>query len=165
MIHVDSGSPTFATEEAVLFPFDDYSIPFRKDVLMTLVPGSRQPGEHRENASYEPNHPGKPVLEVGGPGTCDSVELVFPSIARVGDGLRMWYMARGNSETTLREFFRHMGKSAVMYADGHLEMNIVSELTPDRYVPDEAGLSKWKTSKANYTKPTPYDFTTANIGW
>jgi len=72
---------------------------------------------------------------------------------------------RGNSETTLREFFRHMGKSAVMYADGHLEMNIVSELTPDRYVPDEAGLSKWKTSKANYTKPTPYDFTKANIGW
>ncbi len=103
MIHVDSGSPTFATEEAVLFPFDDYSIPFRKDVLMTLVPGSRQPGEHRENASYEPNHPGKPVLEVGGPGTCDSVELVFPSIARVGDGLRMWYMARGNSETTATE--------------------------------------------------------------
>ena len=73
---------------------------------------------------------------------------------------------RNGSETTLREFFRHMGRSAVMYADGHLEMNIVSELTPDRYVPDNVGLSKWKKyNKGKYTKPTPYDFTKANIGW
>ena len=98
MIHVDSGSPTFSTDEAVLFPFDDYSIPFRKDVLMTLVPGSRQPGDYRENASYEPNHPGVPVVENGPPGTCDSMEIVFPSIARVGDELRIWYMARGSSD-------------------------------------------------------------------
>ena len=73
---------------------------------------------------------------------------------------------RGNSETTLSSFFRHMGKSAVMYADGHLEMNIVSELTPDRYVPNPYGLSKWKAySGGRYTKPPPYDFSTANIGW
>ena len=73
---------------------------------------------------------------------------------------------RGNSETTLRSFFRHMGKSAVMYADGHLEMNIVSELTPDRYVPNKDGLNKWKAySGGRYTKPPPYDFSTANIGW
>ncbi len=98
MIHVDSGSPTFSTDEAVLFPFDDYSIPFRKDVLMTLVPGSRKPGDYRENASYEPNHPGVPVIENGPPGTCDSMEIVFPSIARVGDELRIWYMARGSSD-------------------------------------------------------------------
>ena len=73
---------------------------------------------------------------------------------------------RGNSETTLSSFFRHMGKSAVMYADGHLEMNIISELTPDRYVPNPYGLSKWKAySGGRYTKPPPYDFSTANIGW
>jgi len=73
---------------------------------------------------------------------------------------------RGNSETTLRELFRHMGKSAVMYADGHLEMNIVSELTPDRYMPDKDGLSKWKAySGGRYTKPPPYDFMDAEIGW
>ena len=59
-----------------------------------------------------------------------------------------------------------MGKPAVMYADGHLEMNIVSELTPDRYVPNPYGLSKWKGySGGRYTKPPPYDFSTANIGW
>jgi len=70
----------------------------------------------------------------------------------------------GNSETTLREFFRHMGRSAVMYADGHLELNTVGELTPDRYVPSEYGLSKWKAySGGRYTKPPPYDFATAII--
>jgi prepilin-type N-terminal cleavage/methylation domain-containing protein/prepilin-type processing-associated H-X9-DG protein len=73
---------------------------------------------------------------------------------------------RTNSETTLRELLRHMGKSAVMYADGHLELNIVSELTADRYVPNKDGLSKWKAHEGGrYTKPPPYDFTTANIGW
>ena len=73
---------------------------------------------------------------------------------------------RGNSETTLRSFFRHMGKSVVMYADDHMEMNIISELTPDRYVPNKDGLSKWKAHEGGrYTKPPPYDFTTANIGW
>jgi len=71
-----------------------------------------------------------------------------------------------NSETTLRSFFRHMGKSVVMYADDHMEMNIISELTPDRYVPNKDGLSKWKAHEGGrYTKPPPYDFTTANIGW
>jgi len=47
-----------------------------------------------------------------------------------------------------------------------MELNLISELTPDRYVPNEYGLSKWKKyNKGNYTKPTPYDFSTANIGW
>ena len=98
MIRVDSGSPTFTTEEAVLFPFDDYSIPFRKDVLMTLVQSSRQPGEYRENASYDPDHPGARSVQHGVSESCDHMEIVFLSIARVGDELRMWYMARGNSD-------------------------------------------------------------------
>ena len=51
---------------------------------------------------------------------------------------------RGNSETNLREILRHSGKSAVIYADGHLEMNTVGELTPERYIPEPAGLDAWK---------------------
>ena len=96
-VEVEGGGSSFAVEEAVLFPFDDVSVPFRKDVLMTLVPGSRSPGEHREGGSYDPDHPGKPVLELGGPGTCDSMEIIFPTILKVEDGYRMWYTARGNS--------------------------------------------------------------------
>jgi hypothetical protein len=46
-----------------------------------------------------------------------------------------------------------------------MEMNIVSELTVDRYVPNKDGLSKWKAARKGDTKPPPYDFTTANIGW
>ena len=83
-----------------------------------------------------------------------------------GNGKMTISPTRGNSETSLRELFRHMGKSAVMYADGHMELNLISELTPNRYVPNPYGLSKWKKyNKGNYTKPPPYDFSTANIGW
>ena len=69
---------------------------------------------------------------------------------------------RGNSETSLRSILRHSGKSAVIYADGHLEMNTISELTPERYIPDPDGLATWKKyGGGKYTKATPYDFSTA----
>jgi prepilin-type N-terminal cleavage/methylation domain-containing protein/prepilin-type processing-associated H-X9-DG protein len=69
---------------------------------------------------------------------------------------------RGNSETTLRSILRHGGKSAVIYADGHLEMNTISELTPERYNPDPDALAAWKKyGGGKYTKATPYDFSTA----
>jgi len=71
---------------------------------------------------------------------------------------------RGNSETNLREILRHGGKSAVIYADGHLEMNTVGELTPERYIPEPAGLAAWKKyGGGKYTRPTPYDFSTAIV--
>ena len=95
-IVVASGSSSFEVEEAVLFPFDDYSIPFRKDVLLDLIPGSRKPGDYRLGASYDPDHPGGPVLEVGGDDDCDSMEIVFPTVLEVEGEYRMWYYARGN---------------------------------------------------------------------
>lgn len=97
-VGVNSGSPTFEVEEAVLFPFDDCSIPFRKDVLMSLIPGARGPGEHREGGPYEDaDHPGDPVLQLGGPGTPDSTEIIFPTILQVDDEYRMWYSCSGDS--------------------------------------------------------------------
>ncbi len=69
---------------------------------------------------------------------------------------------RGNSETTLGSILRHGGKSAVIYADGHLELNTIGELTPERYLPEPAGLAAWKRyGGGKYTKATPYDFSTA----
>jgi len=71
---------------------------------------------------------------------------------------------RGNSETSLRSILRHSGKSAVIYADGHLEMNTISELTPERYLPSPAGLAAWKRyGGGKYTRATPYDFSTAVV--
>ena len=96
-IGIECGSPSFDVEEAVLFPFDDFSIPFRKDVLMTLIPGSRGPSEHREGGSYDPGHPGEPIVQNGGPGTPDSMEIIWPTVIEIGDEFRMWYTARGSS--------------------------------------------------------------------
>ena len=82
-ITLNSGSSVFEVVEAVLFPFDDYSIPFRKDVLLNLIPGSRKPHDYREGASYDPDHPGEPVVQMGGDDDCDSMEIVMPSIVEV----------------------------------------------------------------------------------
>ena len=96
IVVVQSVASSFEVGEAVLFPFDDYSIPFRKDVLLTLIPGSRKPHDYREGASYDPDHPGGPVVEVGGDDACDSMEIVMPSVVEVEGEYRMWYYARGN---------------------------------------------------------------------
>ena len=91
---------------------------------------------------------------------------MFSGVLNTGTGKPFEKKTRGNSETTLRELFRHMGRSAVMYADGHMELNEISELTPDRYVPSESGLGKWKAyGGGRYTRPPPYDFMNAKIGW
>ena len=95
-IAVDSGNSSFLVEEAVLFPFYDYSVPFRKDVLVNLIPGSRKPGDYRDGASYVANHPGDPVLQVGSEETCDSTEIVMPTVLEVDGEYRMWYYARGS---------------------------------------------------------------------
>jgi len=76
--------------------------------------------------------------------------------------------ARDNSEITLRELFRHKGKSVVIYADGHLEMNSVYDLKPYNYVPQQEGLKAWSTHKFSRgyiggKERPPYDFSKAQI--
>ena len=66
---------------------------------------------------------------------------------------------RGNSETSLRELFRHGGKSAVIYADGHLEMNSVNDLKPENYITEKEGLKAW--GSYDRKAPPPYDFGSA----
>jgi hypothetical protein len=96
-IRVDNGIPSAAVAEAVLFPFDDYSVPFSKGLVLALVRGSKGPGDYAEGASYDPDHPGKPVLRLGAAGEPDSVEALSPVVIRVGDEYRMWYVCRGDS--------------------------------------------------------------------
>ena len=45
-IYVDNGVPSVAVDEAVLFPFDDHSIPFTKGLVLSLVRGSKSPGDY-----------------------------------------------------------------------------------------------------------------------
>ena len=68
---------------------------------------------------------------------------------------------RGNSETTLREIFRHGGRSPTIYADGHLEMNTANDLKPENYMTEKVGLKAWGSYNRN--SPPPYPFSSAVI--
>lgn len=73
--------------EAVLFPFDNYSVPFRHGVQLQLVQAEK--------------YSGNPVITTGDPGSADSAELTYyGTVVRVGDELRMWYLGRGEAEPT-----------------------------------------------------------------
>jgi hypothetical protein len=118
IVTVESASSSFEVGEAVLFPFDDYSIPFRKDVLLTLIPGSRKPHDYREGASYDPDHPGGPVVELGADDDCDSMEIVMPTVLEVEGEYRMWYYARGNKDASAES--PHWGGGEPMDPDRRL---------------------------------------------
>jgi hypothetical protein len=95
---VHNGLPAIAVEEAVLFPFDEYSVPFTKSLLLSLVTGSKSPTHYMEGAGYDPAHPGRIVLRPGAAGEPDSVEVIGPTVIRVGNEYRMWYTCRGDSD-------------------------------------------------------------------
>jgi hypothetical protein len=86
-IVMDYGGPAPRVDEAVLFPFDDHAVPLRYRLRVGLV------------SADNPYKPHPRVLEKGGPGSPDSLNLSFyGSVVRVGDELRMWYLgspARG----------------------------------------------------------------------
>ena len=81
MIEVRHGVPRARVREAVLFPFDDHSIPFTAGLRLHLVPG-KAPGV-------------KPpiVLDHGGPGDPDErVARFYGTVIPLGDRLCMWYL-------------------------------------------------------------------------
>lgn len=97
-IRLENGEP--AAEETVHFPFDDHTIPFTKGLLLSLVPGSKTAGDYLTGSSYDPEHPGWPVVRFGPPGAPDHREVICPTVIRVGDEYRMWYICRGESDPT-----------------------------------------------------------------
>lgn len=67
-------------DEAVLFAFDDHSIPHHGNLQLTM--------ERAEK------HPANPVMPIGRPGTPDEWQLRFyGTILRVDGKFRMWYIA------------------------------------------------------------------------
>jgi hypothetical protein len=76
--------------ERVLFPFDDYSLPFSKGLILTLMPGHKSP--KNPNLGVDPRHPGKPVLPVGKPGDPDYPRAYFyGTVIKINNEYRMWY--------------------------------------------------------------------------
>ncbi len=85
---IDNGSPRQSLNEIVLFPFDDYSIPFQNGVQLNLVGYATPSGNTRI------------VLGLGPEGAPDSVLVVYyGTVHRVGDELWMWYLGQGPDNT------------------------------------------------------------------
>ena len=96
MITVQNGIPDARVEEAVLFAFDDFSIPFRNNLQLHLIHGKRSGG--------------KPpiVIARGELGSADEYVHYYGTTMRIGDEFRMWYIGfvgRGDekAEGQLRE--------------------------------------------------------------
>lgn len=94
---VNNGGPAKSVDEAVLFPFDDFTIPFNKGLLLTLAPGRKTPYENGHG--FDPDHPGKPVVVQGGPDDPDHTEVVYyGSVLGVDGEYRMWYGGAGDDQ-------------------------------------------------------------------
>lgn len=77
-----SGGPDISRNEVVLFPFDDYSIPFQHGVRLQLIGKGGRP---------------KIVVGTGGPGAPDSkLACYYGTVKRVGDELWIWYLGQGD---------------------------------------------------------------------
>jgi len=83
-ILVGSGVPWVRVKEAVLFPFDNYSVPFtwglKLDLVMAKNPDARNP------IVVRPGQPGEPDSET---------VRYYGTVIQVGDELRMWYLGGG----------------------------------------------------------------------
>ena len=80
---IRNGSPQKSLKSVVLFPFDDYSIPFQDGVELQLVSHSIGCGGT------------KIVLGLGEEGAPDSARVVYyGSVHKVGDELWMWYLGQ-----------------------------------------------------------------------
>ena len=79
-----NGGPGVDVSEAVLFPYDDRTIPFRYRLQHGLVEGVNPYKGHRV------------AMERGGPGTPDSQMVkYYGAVCEVGDELRLWYLGHG----------------------------------------------------------------------
>ena len=80
-----NGGPGVDVSEAVLFPYDDRTIPFRYRLQHGLVEGVNPYKGHRV------------AMERGGPGTPDSQMVkYYGAVCEVGDELRLWYLGHGD---------------------------------------------------------------------
>lgn len=78
MIQVANGTPFSQVEEATFFPFDNFSIPLKNGLQLSLVSGKK--------------YPANPVVRMGAHGTPDSKSVSYYGTVIYIDGeYRMWY--------------------------------------------------------------------------
>jgi len=84
-MRVLNGGPGIQIDEAVLFPFDESSVPLRYRLQTGLVP------------AMNPYKPHERVLKQGGPKDPDGLGVhYYGSVIKVGDTLKMWYGGNGD---------------------------------------------------------------------
>ena len=95
MITTFAATPITVKDEAVLFAFDDHSIPLQDNLFLTFKQVQK--------------HPANPVLRAGPPGSPDDRGcIIYGSVLPVGGKLRMWYLAWPRAETAPEESGRPM---------------------------------------------------------
>ncbi len=78
------------SSETVLFPFDDHSLPFSKELLLNLVAGRK--GRVNQGTGADPLHPDKPVVAPGKPGDPDHPRAYYyGTVLHIDGEYRMWY--------------------------------------------------------------------------
>ena len=99
-VRVQTG-PSVATEEAVFFAFDFDSVPFRRNLHLTMVPATKYP---------------EPVLRRGPKGSPDEMRAEFyGSVIKIEGKHRMWYCGLGFDDPQ-KQTAADM-KSWVLYAE------------------------------------------------
>lgn len=84
-----SFSSLIQTDEVVLFPFDNYSIPFRNGLQLNLVEGTK--------------YHGNPIIRPGEPGRPDSKYVAYyGTVIRVNTEFWMWYIGLGDRDNNRR---------------------------------------------------------------
>jgi hypothetical protein len=85
------------SHETVLFPFDDYGLPFSKGLVLTLMPGHKS--ATAPTNGVDPEYPGTPVMPIGNEGDPDFPRAYFcGTILHVDGEYRMWYSGFDGSQ-------------------------------------------------------------------
>jgi hypothetical protein len=127
-LRVPADGPLPDGGEAVLFAFDDHSIPNRTNLFLTLQPAEK--------------HPDNPVVRRGAPGTPDDARIQFHgTVLRVNGKFRMWYLAMDE------EGLRNYGSSAAY--DGYARICYAESDDGVRWTKPVLGIVDYRGSKEN----------------
>ena len=79
MVLVENSILSQQVNEAVLFPFDDFSIPLSNGLELALASGRK--------------HPDNPIVRMGKPGEPDSKSVgYYGTVIHINGEYRMWYL-------------------------------------------------------------------------
>ncbi|MGC3971026.1 MAG: hypothetical protein QM775_27930 [Pirellulales bacterium] len=138
--------------ELVLFPFDDYAVPFNKGLILTLLPGRK--GTTNNVLGSDPDHPGNPVLNVGKPGDPDFPRAYFyGSVLKVDGEYRMWYSGRDNEKS--RHICYAVSKDGLKWTKPKLGLVDYHGSTANNLVATDGKLTPGMTALVVYDKDDP----------